>query len=85
MAFIPGLILYYKPTCPYCRKVLAFMEQQDITLEMRNTLEPGVIDELYALIGKSQVPCLVIDGTPMLESDDIIEYLHGLVAAGQIG
>lgn len=85
MAFIPNLILYYKPTCPYCRKVMAYMQDQDIEMEMRNTLEPGVIDELYALNGRSQVPCLVINGSPMLESDDIIAYLHGMVAANEIG
>lgn len=85
MAFIPNFVLYYKPTCPYCRKVLAYMQDQDIEMEMRNTMEPGVIDDLMALTGKTQVPCLVIDGTPMLESDDIIMYLHGLVAADEIG
>lgn len=85
MAFIPNLTLYYKPTCPYCLKVLAYMEEQDIAMEMRNTMEPGVVDDLVALTGKTQVPCLVIGGQPMLESDDIIAYLHGLVAADEIG
>lgn len=85
MAFIPGLVLYYKPTCPYCQKVLAYMQDQDIELEMRNTMEPGVVDDLIELTGKTQVPCLVINGEPMLESNDIIAYLHGLVAADEIG
>lgn len=85
MAFIPGMALYYKPTCPYCLKVMAYMQDQDIEMEMRNTMEPGVIDGLVALTGKTQVPCLVINGEPMLESDDIIAYLHGLVAADEIG
>ena len=65
MAFIPNLVLYYKPTCPYCLKVLAYMQEQDIAMEMRNTMEPGVVDDLMALTGKTPVPCLVIDGTPM--------------------
>lgn len=85
MAFIPELVLYYKPTCPYCQKVLAYMQDQDIELEMRNTMEPGVVDDLIELTGKTQVPCLVINGEPMLESNDIIAYLHGLVAADEIG
>ncbi len=72
MAYIPNIVLYSKPTCPFCRKVLAYMEEQDIACEMRNTLEPGVRDEL-------------IDGQPLYESDDIIQYLHGLVAADEIG
>ncbi len=85
MAYIPNIVLYSKPTCPFCRKVLAYMEEQDIACEMRNTLEPGVRDELIAIGGKGQVPCLVIDGQPLYESDDIIQYLHGLVAVDEIG
>lgn len=76
MPAMPNCILYYKPTCPYCRKVTSFMKTADITMEMRNTLEPGVADELVALNGRTQVPCLVIDGKPMLESDDIIAHLR---------
>lgn len=85
MAYIPNLALYYKVTCPYCLKVMAYMEQQDIEMEMRNVLEPGVLDGLVELTGRTQVPCLVIDGEPMLESDDIIAYLARLVEAEEIG
>ena len=85
MAYISNLALYYKVTCPYCLKVMAYMEQQDIEMEMRNVLEPGVIDGLVELTGRTQVPCLVIDGEPMLESDDIIAYLARLVEAEEIG
>lgn len=85
MAYFENLVLYEKPTCPYCRKVLAYMEEQDIACEQRDVLEPGLRDELIAIGGKAQVPCLVIDGQPLYESDDIIEYLHGLVAADEIG
>lgn len=85
MAFVPNLVLYYKPTCPYCLKVLAYMQEQDIAMEMRDTTDPANADALVGLTGRTQVPCLVIDGTPMLESDDIVMYLHGLVAANEIG
>lgn len=85
MAFMPELTLYYMPTCPYCRKVLAYMQDHDIAMEMRNTMEPGIADELVELAGTAQVPCLIINGSPMLESDDIIAYLAGVVAAGEIG
>ena len=85
MAYLENLTLFYKPTCPYCQKVLAYMQEQDIACEMKNTLEPGVRDELIAIGGKGQVPCLIINGQPMYESDDIIMYLHGLVAAEEIG
>lgn len=85
MAYLSNLTLYYKPTCPYCQKVLAYMAEQDIACEMRDTLEPGVRDELIAIGGKGQVPCLIIDGKPLYESDDIIAYLHGVVAADELG
>lgn len=85
MAYLSNLVLYFKPTCPYCQKVLAYMAEQDIACEMRDTLEPGVRDELIEIGGKGQVPCLVIDGQPMYESDDIIAYLHGVVAANELG
>ncbi len=85
MAYFENLVLYMKPTCPFCQKVLAYMQDQDIACEMKNTLEPGVAEELIAIGGKKQVPCLIIDGSPMYESDDIIQYLHGLVAADEIG
>ncbi len=85
MAYFPNLTLYYKPTCPYCVKVLAYMEDQDIECEMKDTLQPGVADELVSIGGKRQVPCLIIDGSPMYESADIIQYLHGLVAADEVG
>lgn len=85
MAYFENLTLFYKPSCPYCHKVLAYMEEQDIACEMKSTMEPGVRDELIAIGGKGQVPCLIIDGEPMYESADIIMYLHGLVAAEQVG
>ena len=85
MAYLEDLTLYYKPTCPYCVKVLAHMQEQDIACEMKDTREPGVADELISIGGKRQVPCLVISGSPLYESADIIEYLHGLVAAEEIG
>lgn len=85
MAYLENLTLYYKPACPFCQKVLAYMQEQDIACGMKNTMEPGVRDELIGIGGKGQVPCLIISGQPLYESDDIIEYLHGLVAAEEIG
>lgn len=73
--------LFYMPTCPYCRKVLAFMQTQDIELPLRDiTAEPQARETLETVGGKVQVPCLFIDGKPMYESDDIIDYLAQNVA-----
>ncbi len=68
-------ILYYFPTCPYCRKVLNYMRQNGIDIPLKNTWDPGVEEELVRIGGKAQVPCLVIDGKAMYESDDIIRYM----------
>ena len=31
--------LYYKKSCPYCQKVLRFMQDNKINLDMRDTLQ----------------------------------------------
>lgn len=73
---MPSYVLYGKDTCPYCVKVYRYMERAGIDVPRKNTLEPGVRDELIAIGGKGQVPCLVIDGVAMYESDDIIAYMR---------
>lgn len=70
------LELYYRPTCPYCQKVLRFMEQHNIELPMHD-ITASEDDRAYLVEhgGKQQVPCLFIDGKALYESSDIIEYL----------
>ena len=70
------LVLFYRKTCGFCHKVLRFMENNEISLSLKDTGENLEFrQELIALTGKTQVPCLVINGNPMHESDDIIEWL----------
>lgn len=83
--YFDNMVLYYKPTCPFCHKVLAFMEEEDIAMPMRDVLEPGVKDELIRIGGKGQVPCLVVDGKPLYESDDIIRFLADLLLEREEG
>ena len=71
------LILYMRPTCPFCVKVISFMERAGIDIPMRNISEdPDAERTLIDVGGKRQVPCLFIDGKPLYESDDIIAYLR---------
>lgn len=72
---VRGLELYYADWCPYCRKVLRFMDANGISLEMHDVDERGNRAHLIDIGGSSQVPCLVIEGKAMYESDDIIAYL----------
>lgn len=68
--------LYYKPTCPYCQKVLRCMEENSVELPLVNILEGDNAERLIEIGGKRQVPCLVIDGKPLYESGDIVAYIE---------
>lgn len=70
------LQLYYRPTCPYCQKVLRHMQAYNIELPLHD-ISSSEEDRTYLLEhgGRQQVPCLFIDGEALYESDDIIDYL----------
>lgn len=73
---IPILILYYKPLCPYCQKVLEFINSNKLKISLKNIEDHSEAqDELLHLGGKKQVPCLFIDGKPLYESQAIIDWL----------
>lgn len=72
------LVLYYRPTCPFCMRVLKRMK--DLDIESAITLKNISDDEeaeatLISVGGKRQVPCLFIDGEPLYESGDIVAWL----------
>lgn len=69
------LVLYVSPNCPYCKKVTSYLNSQKRTIPTKNTQDPGVRQELIRIGGKGQVPCLVINGKALYESDAIIEWL----------
>ncbi|MDR3315289.1 MAG: glutathione S-transferase N-terminal domain-containing protein [Coriobacteriales bacterium] len=69
------LALYYLPTCPYCMKVLQFMEANGIIIDLKSTTEPEAKKRLLEVGKMNQVPCLFINGEALYESDDIIAYL----------
>ena len=71
------LELFYKESCPYCQKVLRFIEMNKIDdVELKDIVaNPEFRDTLVEVGGKGQVPCLFIDSKPMYESMDIIKFL----------
>ena len=73
-----NLYMYVKPGCPYCMKVDRYLDEAGIEIEHRSVLEGANADDLRAIGGKVQSPCLIIDGKALYESDDIIAYLRGL-------
>jgi len=76
MAYLSDCVLYYKKTCPYCRKVLDYMASAGVTMDLRDTRQPGSEDDLVRIGGMKQVPCLVHNGRALYESDYIIEWLR---------
>ncbi|AZO95400.1 glutaredoxin [Iocasia frigidifontis] len=73
-----NLTLYYFPSCPFCRKVLKFIEKNGLNdkIEFKNTRQDdNAKKELLEIGRKDQVPCLFIDNKPLYESNDIITWL----------
>ena len=70
-----NLKLYYMKYCPFCRKVIKYLEENNIKVEMVDIkADPKYQKELISLGGKDQVPMLLIDGKPLYESEDIINW-----------
>lgn len=71
-----NLKLFYFDECPFCKKVIQYMKGNNIEVEMANIhTDPKNKEELIKLGGKEQVPMLLIDGEPLYESNDIINWL----------
>jgi glutathione S-transferase len=73
------LTLYYKPTCPFCQRVLVAAEELGITFDLRDvSADETHAEALIAHGGKRQVPYLIdaAHDVAMYESDDIIAHLQ---------
>jgi glutathione S-transferase len=73
------LILYYKPTCVFCRQVQATIARLELEVELRDiTTSAEHEHDLIARGGKRQVPYLVDEeqGVEMYEADDIVAHLQ---------
>ena len=71
------LELYVMDGCPFCIKVKAFLAKNGIAIPERNiSVDAQAEQKLIAVGGKRQVPCLFIDGQPLYESSDIIDWVH---------
>ncbi len=78
--------LYFDRSCPFCQRVLRYLDSTEIEWEARELSTRQDSDnrnELIELGGKSQVPFLVDDSrdVKMYESGDIIDYLEEHYAA----
>jgi len=67
---MPELTLYHFPSCPFCKVVKDCLDRLNLEIPMRDLeSDPGARDALIEIGGKGQVPCLVIDGKPLYESE----------------
>lgn len=73
----PELDFYYFDSCPYCQRVLRIIEKHNIKVSYKD-IHNGTahLQKLLLITGKKTVPCLFIDGNPMHESLDIMNWLE---------
>jgi len=80
------LKLYVKTGCPFCNRVLDFVKEEGIDIELLNVYESQEsMDELMEKGGKRQIPFLhdTDKDVMMYESADIIKYLGGMSEASE--
>lgn len=76
MASQSEIYLFYKDTCPFCKKVLNALKENQKTVHLKDVSgDPEAMDELIKKGGKRMVPCLYHDGEYLYESNDIIAWL----------
>ncbi|MBR1424603.1 glutathione S-transferase N-terminal domain-containing protein [bacterium] len=70
--------LYILNSCPYCKKVMKFMDENNIEYRKFDTINSDNALRLMSLGGKDQVPFLHNEDTDekLYDSDKIIEYLE---------
>lgn len=69
------IVLYYSSKCPYSKKVLSYLSNQDIKIPMKDVLYDAQAKTELKQYGYMIVPCLVVKGTPIYDANDIIEWL----------
>ena len=80
------LELIHKWACPYSARVRDFIEERGLKDQIAFTEATETEDarnRLAQLTGKTQVPCLIVDGEPILESRDIIQWLDQNIGGAQ--
>ena len=72
-----NLKLFYYDECFFCQKVLREIKTLSLKISFNNIYEDQKnLQTLLEKTGRKTTPCLFINGEPMFESDDIIEWLR---------
>jgi glutaredoxin-related protein len=72
--------LFVKSSCGFSQKVMLVRENLHLEdrIPLRNVTDDAKAKEdLVRVSGKEQAPCLIVDGKPMQDSDEIVRYLVG--------
>lgn len=73
----PLLELYFFDACPYCQRVMNVINKHKIKVTYKDIYEDtNNMQKLILITGRKTVPCLFIDGDPMHESLDIMNWLE---------
>lgn len=74
------LELFILETCPYCKKVMAFLDENNMEYRKIDIANKENEESLIRIGGKRQVPFLIDKdrNIQMYESNDIIEYAKTL-------
>lgn len=73
----PEIVLYKSDNCPYCDDVMDYLTSLGRSVVVKNIQEnPSARRELMKIGGKTSVPCLIVDGNAIYNSDAIIQYIH---------
>ena len=72
-----ALALYKFDSCPFCVRVMSSIDRLGVEVELKDTRnDRSARAILMEKTGRTQVPCLFIDGEPLFESRDIIAWLE---------
>ena len=73
--------LFILETCPYCQKVIKYLEEKNIEYRKIDITNKASEESLIKIGGKRQVPFLIDTerNIQMYESNDILEYLKTIV------
>ena len=73
--------LYILETCPYCKKVMSFLDEKDVKYNKIDIKDKSAEEALIQAGGKRQVPFFVDRerNIQMYESSDIIEYIKTVI------
>ena len=76
------LVLYKSDSCFFCHRVFGKMAELGMKIPCRDVwADPDARGELMDKGGSAQGPCLFINGVPLYESADIMEFLETKVCS----